>query len=189
MGYQITFKPSQEKMDAYKPWKEESYNEEERNTLLETVKRELIHYCLKPTEDSVYLISKNIKQKLNGIMFFLKEQVKYDTYFRWKESDDKTVNFCGWEFSRDSDFSEEEIVKNAIENLSMLCDVVTTPDYFDKNEKFYTKWNHIKEEVDNFVDIYYDILEHNICDDLREFELGYDDDDNEYLVNQKKDEV
>ena len=63
--------------------------------------------------------------------------------------------------------------------MLVFVDLVETPDYFEDSEKFYKKLSDLKGEMDDIIEIYEDIIIHNIIDDLKDFEKKYDDEEEE----------
>lgn len=174
MGYQITFTPSEEKMNTYKPWRDDvDYGKMIKNT-----KREILSFCLKDNSDkSTTKIAENIGFQLRMIASEVEQDEKYIAYKRWKSDENHELWYCGWEFSHGCRFEKDEVIENTIDRLTILADVVKTADYFDEGEKFSQKWTEISEEVDGFVEMMSEYFIHQIIEDLREFEVKYDDDE------------
>jgi hypothetical protein len=172
MGYQITFVPTAEKMESYKP-----YNDSRPESYLTTYKYELMSYCMKKHNDSVFAITKYLKNTLSFIASAIEKEEQYDAYERWKNDPDHELWYTGWEFSHESYFEKEEIINRNVKDLLILTDLVETPDYFKDIDNFYKKLEDVMEVIDGFVDIMQDIAIHGIIEDMREFELKDNEDD------------
>ena len=177
MGYQVTFKPSAEKMEEYKPWT----NKFGTNTYQSQTKKtraELIAYCMKRHDDKTFT---KIYDDISFYLRMLKESERTDTridaYNRWNDDENKELWYCGWQFSRPCEFDIDDVVDNAIEDLVMFTDIIQTPDYFENSEKFYDKYNEIVQKVDGFIELINEITIHEIIEDLDEFKCKYDDND------------
>lgn len=178
MGYEIRFVPSEEKMKEYKPWNEEK---EKNKSFLEEYKRDLVHYCMKEHEKAYFItqMSKDLGWKIRLIYSAVEDDEKKRLYYRWKEDEKHEVWYCGWEFSRDSCFEKDDFIETKINDLLVFADLIKTPDYFEDSEKFYKKLTDVREEVDAIVEIFEDIVIHNIIDDLKEFEEKDDEEEEE----------
>lgn len=173
MGYQITFVPSEEKMETYKPWRGNTVNYEE---MIRNSKREIISYCLKDNSDKdTRKIAQTIGFNLRMLASSVEQNEKQTAYDRWKNDDKHELWYCGWEFSHPCEYDKDDIIENTIDRLTILADVVKTADYFDDGEKFSQKWTEVSEEVDGFTEMMSDYYIHQIIDDLADFEKKYDD--------------
>ena len=177
MGFQITFVPSEEKMTVYKPWNENTVNYGEA---IKNSKREIISYCLKNHDnDDTRKIATNIGFNLRMLISSIELDEKYSAYKRWKEDADHELWYCGWQFSHECEIDKEGILEQTIDELTILADVVKTPDYFEDIDKFTRKREEIIEQLDDFEYTMRDLVVYGIIDDLREFEKKYDDEDEE----------
>lgn len=177
MGFQITFVPSEEKMTVYKPWNENTVNYVEA---IKNSKREIISYCLKNHDnDDTRKIATNIGFNLRMLISSIELDEKYSAYKRWKEDADHELWYCGWQFSHECEIDKEGILEQTIDELTILADVVKTPDYFEDIDKFTRKREEIIEQLDDFEYTMRDLVVYGIIDDLREFEKKYDDEDEE----------
>lgn len=175
MGFQITFVPSEEKMTVYKPWNENTVNYGEA---IKNSKREIISYCLKNHDnDDTRKIATNIGFNLRMLISSIELDEKYSAYKRWKEDADHELWYCGWQFSHECEIDKEGILEQTIDELTILADVVKTPDYFEDIDKFTRKREEIIEQLDDFEYTMRDLVVYGIIDDLREFEKKYDDED------------
>lgn len=173
MGYQITFLPTEEKMNTYKPWNDRVVNYEEA---IKNTKRELISYCLKDHEDEDTMkIATNIGFQLRMLISNIELNEKFIAYKRWSEDDEHELWYCGWQFSHPCEIDKDSILENTIDELTILADVVKTPDYFDDIDKFDRKRIAIAEQLDDFAETMSDIAIYSIIEDLREFEEKYDE--------------
>lgn len=171
MGYQITFKPTDEAMD--KLVKDYKANYDTRSAL-EEMKVGLLCYCMKPTDDYVDKIYRRIKMELE----FIKDKVIQDEYVsiynQYKNSEDGLIWYCGWEFSHDWDGEIDGTVKYAAEKLMTLTYLTEKYDYFDENEKFYDKYNEASSTIGYFIEEISTYAAHNIIDELKPYEYGQD---------------
>ena len=172
MSYQITFIPSEEKMETYKP-----YNNRPIDSLDSSVnyfKYELLHYCM-TTEETSSNIIKHIVYLLKCLITAIEQEEKTNLYFRWKNNEKHEVWFCGWEFSRECTHDIDEILENCTENLMILASMVKTPNYFTEHDNFNIKYNDIKEDVEGFIELVQECVIHKFINDLKEFEVKGDE--------------
>ena len=175
MGFQITFVPSEEKMTTYKPWNENMVNYKEA---IKNTKRELISYCLKNHDnDDTRKIATTIGFNLRMLISSIELDEKFSAYKRWKEDADHELWYCGWQFSHECDVDKEGVLEQTIDELTILADVVKTPDYFEDIDKFTKKREEIIEQLDDFEYTMRDLVVYGIIDELREFEKKYDDEE------------
>ena len=175
MGFQITFVPPEEKMVTYKPWNENMVNYKEA---IKNTKRELISYCLKNHDnDDTRKIATTIGFNLRMLISSIELDEKFSAYKRWKEDADHELWYCGWQFSHECDVDKEGVLEQTIDELTILADVVKTPDYFEDIDKFTRKREDIIEHLDDFEYTMSDIAIYGIIDELREFEKKYDDEE------------
>ena len=181
MGFQITFVPPEEKMVTYKPWNENMVNYEEA---IKNTKRELISYCLKNHDnDDTRKIATAIGFNLRKLISSIELDEKFSAYKRWKEDADHELWYCGWQFSHECEINKEGILEQTIDELTILADVVKTPDYFEDIDKFTRKRENIIEQLDDFEYTMRDFVVYGIIDELREFEKKYDDEEEENNVD------
>ena len=166
MSYQVTFAPTAEKMEQYKP-----YNEKRSESNVDVYKYELISFCMKNKDSSTYQVIKHIKLMLECMYKAVEQDEKESAYFNWKENKDHQLWYCGWAFSRDTSLNKEDVINNTVERLFILANIVETPSYFEANEDFHTKYQDISENIDGFIECISDIVIHNIINDLDEFKL------------------
>ena len=175
MGFQITFVPPEEKMVTYKPWNENMVNYKEA---IKNSKREIISYCLKNhDDDDTRKIATNIGFNLRMLISSIELDEKFSAYKRWKEDADHELWYCGWQFSHECEIDKEGVLEQTIDELTILADVVKTPDYFEDIDKFTRKREEIIEQLDDFEYTMSDFAIYGIIDDLREFEKKYDDEE------------
>lgn len=185
MGYQITFAPSEEKMKEYKPWNE---NQGQHDSFLEDYKRELVHYCMKKHDKTTTIqLSKDLAWKLRCLYGAVEQDEKLNAYYRWKNDEHHWLWYCGWEFSHDSYFEKDSFIEQKVNDLLVFTDLIETPNYFEDSENFYKKLSDVREEVEGTVEIFQEIMIHNIIEDLREFELKDDDEEDEKPIDDKED--
>lgn len=177
MGYTAVYKPSQEWMDEnIKPW---NYGKKSNNNdnYVEDLKLQLSIYCMKKAKNDVfsdYDIIKEIRGKLQMIESYSVDEVRRNLYARWENDEDKELYFCGWEWSKEEpDLSKEDHYKFTLERLVLLKTLVDTPDYFDKSDKFYEKYNEVTENVNDFAESIYTCIEWEFIDKMKE--AGYKD--------------
>lgn len=172
MGYQKTIKITEDKLSA-KYLSSSAFTDKE----VEVSKLELITYCMQDhTNETNREVIKKI-QWLVGLHFEMLRQ-RCLSEIRERVKKDGEMWFSGWEFSHTSDFDFFETVKNTVEHLVKLTVCVKTPDYFDEDEKFHSKWNEISEEIDA-EEIIYDIVGHEFIEEYSGYneEEDYDDGD------------
>lgn len=169
MGYQVTFVPTEEAMSKYKPWKEEKHNPED--SLVNIIKFEIISYCMNTAEEMPSKVVKQIAYLLRYLKGAVETEEKNDAYFRWKEDKDHQLWYCGWKFYHESHIDAESIMKDYIEKLFILTQLVKTPDYFSEHENFFTKYNDLLRDIDEFVELIQDIVIHDIINELDEFKV------------------
>ena len=181
MGYQITFLPTEEKMNTYKPWNDRAVNYEEA---IKNTKRELISYCLKDhADEDTRKIATNIGFQLRMLTSSIELNEKFVAYKRWKEDDEHELWYCGWQFSHPCEFDKDSILERTIDELTILADVVKTPDYFEDIEKFDRKRTEIIEQLDDFAETMSDAAIYDIIEDLKEFEEKDDEEESAESVN------
>lgn len=169
MGYQITLKPTEEKMQEYKPW-----NEEKSPDYTNLYKQTLIHYCMKNDEEfgkKYQSVLMNLRILLNVV----KSQVKQEAYYQYKE--DGSVWFCGRQYSIDQHIDEEEEIVRVLNNLLILANLVDTPNYFTNKDDFNKKFEEIEEEVIEFEETAREIAIHEIINDLKDSGCEVEEDD------------
>lgn len=175
MSYEITFKPTEEAMKKYKPWTKDG---EKRESFLKYYKRELLSYCLKPhTTLNTITITKDIENIVNSIAWTVDNDTMYDAYERWKNDENNELYYCGWKFSRPCQFDKDKVIENNVDELTLFADVIPTTDFFENEEKFYDKVNRINNIIDELVEILTEIKIHQIIEELRDFEVKYDEND------------
>lgn len=167
MGYQITFVPTEEKMKSYKPWNEER----PKDSTVNTIKYELISFCMKKHDDSVSNIVKQLGFYLRYLTSAIETEEKTNAYFRWKDDENHELWYCGWEFSHESRFDKDTVIQDTLEKLLILADIVETPSYFDQHENFYTKLHDVEEDIEGFIELMQEIAIHNIINDMEEFKV------------------
>ena len=126
-------------------------------------------------------VSQKIKQLsylLNCIYLSIEQDEKQYAYTRWKEDEKHELYYCGWEYSRPSDYEKEDIVEQYIDQLLVFADMVATPNFFENEENFYHKYKKVEELVDGFEELAQGILIHNIINDLEEFKVNDENDEN-----------
>lgn len=171
MGYQITFIPTVEAMQKYKPVS----NFQQDGSTIEEFKYELIHYVMKNGEKGgVPQQYKQIDLLLRCIVNSVDDHEKHLAYKRWSEDKDHQLWYCGWEFSKPSQLDREDTISLYIERLIVLSDLVTTPDYFEENGKFFKKLEEVRGTVSDFIESTEEISIHTIIDDLDEFKVKSD---------------
>ena len=169
MGYQITFIPTEEAMQKYKP--ASKFQQDDAN--IEGFNFDLVHYVMKHGEkDSVLQQSKQIDLLLRCIANSVDDYERHLAYKRWLENKDHQLWYCGWEFSKPSQFDKEDTISSYKKRLITLSDLVTTPDYFEEGEKFFKKLEEVREIVCDFIESMEDISIHKIIDDLNEFKIN-----------------
>lgn len=171
MGYQITFLPTEEKMQGYKPYNELSKVE------LEPTKYEIMSYCMKKHNESVFSKVKYLKNTLTFLANQVEQYEKQNAYYRWKSDENHWLWYCGWEFARECQFDKDDVIERHVKDLLVLSDIVETPDYFENSENFYKKLEEVDENIDGFVEIMSDYYIHEIIKDLDDFKLNDDDED------------
>lgn len=171
MGYQVTFAPTEEKMNQYRP-----HNEKCSESMVDNYKYELISLCMKNKDSSTYQTIKQIKYLLECIYKMVERDEKESAYFRWKEDEDHQLWYCGWEFAQDTSLNKEDVINNTTEKLFILANLVETPDYFEAQENFNTKYQDVSEDVNGFIECVSDIVIHDIINELDEFRLKNEED-------------
>jgi len=173
MGYEISFKPTEEAMAKLKPWGD-SYQSSTKKQRIE-----LIAYCMRKSDEPTIKIYDNI----NFYLRFLKESVRTDerafAYKRWKENEEKEIWYCGWEFSRPSSVDIDEVIEFTTQELTILTAVVETPDYFENNDKFYEKYREVIKRIDDFIDTMEEVTIHEIIEELDEFKEKYEEENDQ----------
>ena len=128
-------------------------------------------------DESVLKLRDAIKRHLLLISNYVEQEAKYNAYERWSEDEDHHLWYCGWEYSRPCDLNKESIINDTLSKLSILTNLVKTPDYFSARKEFYTKYDEIQEILGDFEDVMLTISIHNIIEDLEEFKLKDDEDE------------
>ncbi len=165
MGYQITFLPSEEKMNEYKPW---DVNKPHVSQIANT-KRNILSYCMK-SHNNTYQIASEIEFNIKLLANQIKEEEKRNAYFRWKENEKGELWYCGWQFATDATIDEDDAIKNTVDQLFMFADIIETPNYFEETDHFFKKYQDIEESIDDFVEVIENIAIHDIINDLKEYE-------------------
>ena len=169
MGYQITFKPTEEKMEEYNVFSQ-------RTTVwnnLDADYADLLYSVFFPGDSpkNFYL---NLQVKISSIMRQELEDCKKFAYSQWKEEGE--VYFCGWEFAEGHYSStKESLLTLFLEEFYKLAYLVPTPDYFDDVEKWYKKYNEIYQQIRELKEESISLGNHIICEELAEFKLKGDD--------------
>lgn len=168
MSYYRTFIPTEEAVDSLRKCIFKSCQHD-----LSSLKTEIRAYCM--TDHDI----KDIKQVIEHIRYLLssmKFDIKSDCYKyaveRYEEDEDKTIWFCGWQYSHsDNDESEEDITSYVTDNLVNFACVIKTPDWFDENEKFGEKLT----EIDNMIEYFCDEIslcgDYEIIHKLKDFDI------------------
>ncbi len=175
MGYQITLKPTEEKMNVYKPWKEENGDDEHN---IKNAIREIVSICMRDNSGkSTSVLLSELTFALRYLKACVEINEKHSAYNRWKADKDGELWYCGWEFSHESEIGADDLIENALDELFLFADVVKC-NFFDNEDNFWEKRRHVHEQLEGFVESMSDVVIHGIVDELREFELKYDDEDN-----------
>lgn len=175
MGYEIDFKPTKEfveeklkKLIQYKP----------KNNELPYIKTDILIYCLGEADDT-----RRVMNRISFNLRYMYDLIRYDEiqYAINRFEENGTIWYCGWEYSKDDcDWDLDELVERNTKTLTLLKQVVETPNYFDNGERFYDKINEIDEHLDGFEEICRDIAIYEIMNMMREFQ---EKDDLEYLID------
>lgn len=181
MGYEVHFKGmTNEVMDKYNK-KNKGYYGSTNNEYRLSLK---VYTLLKPevnegnfghmpdVKNAVF----NIKLYLAGLEAEIIKNEEQFAYDRWKE--DNVLWYCGWEFSHDAcNHTREEIYDYVVERLTILKFCAETGDYFDGDSNFSEKSRDIDEVIDYFKDIISEIKIYEIMNELKEYRVGDDEDD------------
>lgn len=201
MGYQITFKPSEEKMELYKKaLGNNQYNNIDDNTenakRVASNKRSILKYCMNNAKNKQDYFTSNaqLDMLIRLLAYSIEMEEKASAYLRWKNDENNELWYCGWEFAHESDIEYEDIISGALDQLSIFSDIVETPSYFEENTNFYKKIDDINSYLDELTCSFEDYYVHKIVTDLDEFKV-HDDLDEESdngideISNESKDEL
>lgn len=169
MSYSVTFIPPEEKIKKY----------DIQTSVWGMIRHEteLITYCLKTPTVSTSSIICDLDATLSSWFANISKQVKKEAYDDWKQ--DGEFTYYGWEYAREADDTKEELLDRTIEDLTILTAVVQTPDYFDEQEKFYEKWNAIKEKLSFFKEEAITICRHELMEEFKEYKEKDEDSSDE----------
>lgn len=180
MGWSVTFKPTEEAISKIKPW---NYGKTEYNNKssehIEDCKLEILLYCMSEHDrkEIVNVIS-DLRFKLRYLEMSLYDDYKKSIYEEWLR--DGEITFYGWNFSHEEpDMDEKDIYDIYLGYLALKSIVVKTPNYFTKNEDFFTKSHDIKEDIEGFIESMNDVFAYRIMDMFKDFREK-DDEDEEY---------
>lgn len=159
MSYYAVFKPTKEQLDELYSCDEKTVQSEIREA-----ERTLKKLCLKDTE------GKDISRSIEFYLRMIEKAIEADVNQIVKNTfnDEGEFWFCGWEYARESQIDYDRVYNCYVENLSILAEIVKTPDYFDDREKFDEKVNAIQEELDGFEDLVYTEYRHKLCEKFKD---------------------
>lgn len=178
MGYQVTFKPTQEAMEKYKPWGFDKGTYVSAENGVREMQLNILTYCLKNhKEEGFNKIYKDLSFMVRLFKNYIEEEEKEWAYKRWLEDENNELWYCGWEFCREREDDGDILVNNLIEELVILTDVVETPNYFTDATNFNEKLTEISQKLDDYKQAFSDLTIHHIIKDLDEFKYKGDDDD------------
>ena len=159
MSYYAVFKPKKEQLDELY-----SCDEKTVKSQISDAERTLKKICLKDTE------GKDVSRNIEIYLRFIEKAIESDINQMIKDNfnEDNEFWFCGWEYARESQLDYERVFNGYIENLSILAEIVKTPDYFEDREKFDEKVNAIQEELEGFEDFIYTEYRHKLCEQFKD---------------------
>lgn len=166
MSKEIVFKPTDEKMESYRSKQTDSF----LNTI-DTLKNELLCYCLKNDEKGARNKQFFIYSSLQYITYKVMEDERNTAYNRYKEDENNELYFLTIPRIMD----REGLLQCTTKRLLLLTEVVVTPDYFDEYDKFTKKEEEITKIIDNFIDEMIDYSIGEIINDLDEFKVENND--------------
>ena len=120
----------------------------------------------------------NIKLYLAGLENEINQAEEQFAYDRWKE--DGKLWYCGWEFSHDyCQHNRKDIYDDVVERLTILKFCAKSGDYFDSESHFEDKARDIDEVLAYFKDIISEIKIYEIMNDLKDYRIpdDYDEED------------
>lgn len=176
MSYYRVFDPTEDLIDKIKK-EAKRYN----SYTLNNTKIELGIYCLLDHSN----------EKISDVLIYLKSllfNMEYDILStcykyaldRYEEDDDKQIWYCGWQYSHDEpETSKDDLIEYVLSNLVQFCCVVSTPDWFDDNEKFCEKKTEIDQLIEYYIDEMTIIGDYKIIDLLKICESPDSDNYNE----------
>ena len=178
MGYQVTFKPTEEVMEAYKAPNNfcGSYNTSEANKLTLLVTTLLEEDKEKPINIPQFVF--NTKLTLASLQSQIERDEKQNAYERWKGDDEHELWFCGWEFAKDEpDTTTEDAINYVVRQLTILHYCAKTEDYFVSESKMFDKI----QEIDGLLEYFEDAVRTNvvfeIMHDLKDYKIHDDNDE------------
>ena len=81
--------------------------------------------------------------------------------------------------------TREQLINSYIESLCIKKILVPTPAYFEDNIKFYEKFDDIKQVIAEFREEMYDTAWFQIRNELKDYEVNYEDDYEEKCKNEE----
>lgn len=185
MGYQITFRPPKEFVDTQLKSRAAA---SDMTSELRNCKLEAMLLCMKPSEkDKAYNYINRMSYLLRMIYNMVRSNKFQEAIDRFNE--DGEIWYCGWNYSHDEcDWELENVIANQIEDMMILKELVTTPDWFDASEKFYEKLNEVKSGITGFEEICEEIVIYEIMGMLREFDVSDEPDPEEIPVEESIEE-
>lgn len=166
MGYQRTFKPTEE---AVKKLRDKII----KINSIDDAKLELYLYCMKDhSDDNMREVIFKIKSLLQEIKYYaVSNEYKYavDCY---DTDSDKMIWWCGWQYSHSqSDDTYESVIRYCTDRLSEMAILTKTPDWYDDNEKYCLKANEINEVIKYFEKTIQEVTAYEIFNELKEFDI------------------
>ena len=194
MGYEVHFKGmSNEIMDKYNKKNKGIYGFSSANEYKLSLK---VYTLLAPDVSDggvnrvpdVKNTAFNIRLYLGGFETGINQAEDQYAYDRWKE--DGKLWYCGYEYSHDyRNHTREEIYDYVVERLTILKFCAETGDYFDSESHFDEKVRDIDDALAYFEDMIRDIKIYEIMNDLKDYRIPDDyDEDDEYDYNKEDEE-
>lgn len=157
MSYYAGFAPEEELM--------EKYNVSQSRLNLNELKMSLTAYCMINSEISSRVYN-NISSYLSSIETVVSNQTKKRIYDNYKK--EKEVWFCGLQYSKPSVIEPIDNFQYTLNGLYKLVTMVPTPDWYDEEDKFNVKLEEIQNQIENFIEIVEENIEHEVIDYLTE---------------------
>lgn len=157
MGYEVSLIKPQELDSKFKSTFH--YSDKELEEEIESAKLELIIYCMQSHEVPKI---KDLRFRINMLILLLEEQSKKNIEHMMSPDNEEEAWLCGWQYSKECDFTKEDIINMLLKDLTILAYLVKTPDYFEEREKFYEKLNQIEEALSEIDSNISEIMNHEL---------------------------
>jgi len=162
------FKPTEEQINTYKPYCEDSYATDIYYQRSQEI--DILVYCMSSVSKKTPIIIDDLLSKIKLYEFAVRNSARYNVYSLYKNSDDGTLEL----YNNTDSLSKEEIIDttyNIVEDLILFIKAVKCDDYFAYDSNFFKIKTEIKEKIEYIREIFYDDEINQIIDSFKDCEI------------------